>query len=162
MNQFGNRTRLVGGFKKKKVKIAEADLGQIWDREISLRTLTKSFSVLEWRVDHAYKNWTLVLTAFKWFAGIVWASLVAQMVKKLPVMQETQVWSLGQGRSPREGNGNQLQYSCLENSMDRGACFKTTEFIPWHLFSSSQLFLFGQIKMASEILKLNRKKLNSI
>ena len=25
------------------------------------------------------------------------------------------------GRSPGEGNGNQLQYSCLENSMDRGA-----------------------------------------
>ena len=27
----------------------------------------------------------------------------------------------GLGRSPGEGNGNQLQYSCLENSMDRGA-----------------------------------------
>ena len=25
------------------------------------------------------------------------------------------------GRSPEEGNGNLLQYSCLENSMDRGA-----------------------------------------
>ena len=25
------------------------------------------------------------------------------------------------GRSPREGNGNPLQYSCLENPMDRGA-----------------------------------------
>ena len=28
--------------------------------------------------------------------------------------------SLGSGRSPGEGNGNPLQYSCLENSMDRG------------------------------------------
>ena len=28
----------------------------------------------------------------------------------------------GLGRSPGEGNGNPLQYSCLENSMDRGAC----------------------------------------
>ena len=27
----------------------------------------------------------------------------------------------GLGRSPGEGNGNQLQYSCLENPMDRGA-----------------------------------------
>ena len=27
----------------------------------------------------------------------------------------------GSGRSPREGNGYLLQYSCLENSMDRGA-----------------------------------------
>ena len=27
----------------------------------------------------------------------------------------------GSGRSPGEGNGNPLQYSCLENSMDEGA-----------------------------------------
>jgi len=25
------------------------------------------------------------------------------------------------GRSPREGNGSPLQYSCMENSMDAGA-----------------------------------------
>ena len=97
-----------------------------------------------------------------------WASLVAQLVKKPPAMQETWVRSLGwedplekgkathsifwpgefhgldspcgfpggshgkvsacnvgdlgsipgSGRSPREGNGNPLQYFCLENSMD--------------------------------------------
>ena len=29
------------------------------------------------------------------------------------------------GRSPGEGNGNLLQYSCLENSMDRGAWWAT-------------------------------------
>ena len=29
---------------------------------------------------------------------------------------------LGLGRSPGGGNGNLLQYSCLENPMDRGAC----------------------------------------
>ena len=27
----------------------------------------------------------------------------------------------GSGRSPGEGNGNPLQFSCLENLMDRGA-----------------------------------------
>ena len=27
----------------------------------------------------------------------------------------------GLGRSPGKGNGNPLQYSCLENPMDRGA-----------------------------------------
>ena len=27
----------------------------------------------------------------------------------------------GSGRSPGEGNGNPLRYSCLENPMDRGA-----------------------------------------
>ena len=30
-------------------------------------------------------------------------------------------WIPGSGRSPREGNGNPLQYSCLENPTDRGA-----------------------------------------
>ena len=30
--------------------------------------------------------------------------------------------SPGLGRSPREGNGNPLQYYCLENPIDRGAC----------------------------------------
>ena len=28
----------------------------------------------------------------------------------------------GSGRSPGGGNGNPLQYSCLENPMDKGAC----------------------------------------
>ena len=31
----------------------------------------------------------------------------------------------GSGRSPGEGNGNPLQYSCLENSMDREALWAT-------------------------------------
>ena len=42
-------------------------------------------------------------------------------------MQETQeVGSIpGSGRSPGGGNGNLLQYSCLENLMDRGAWWAT-------------------------------------
>ena len=35
----------------------------------------------------------------------------------------------GLGRSPGEGNGNPLQYSCLGNSMDRGAWRAT--YSPW-------------------------------
>jgi len=31
----------------------------------------------------------------------------------------------GSRRSPGEGNGNPLQYSCLENPMDRGAWWAT-------------------------------------
>ena len=31
----------------------------------------------------------------------------------------------GLERSPEEGNGNPFQYSCLENPMDRGACWAT-------------------------------------
>ena len=35
----------------------------------------------------------------------------------------------GSRRSPLEGNGNPLQYSCLENIMDRGACRATVHWI---------------------------------
>ena len=41
------------------------------------------------------------------------------MVKNLPAMQETQVQSLDR-EDPLEGNGNTLQFFCLENSMDGG------------------------------------------
>ena len=34
-------------------------------------------------------------------------------------------WIPGSGSSPGEGNGNPLQYSCLENPMDRGARLAT-------------------------------------
>ena len=54
----------------------------------------------------------------------------------------------GQGRSPGEGNGNPLQYSCLENPMDGGAwqatvhggCKEsdTTEQLHFHTFFSDQ------------------------
>ena len=49
------------------------------------------------------------------------ASLIAQLVKNLPPVQKTWLQSPGLGRSPRGGSGNPLQYSCLENPMDRGA-----------------------------------------
>ena len=35
--------------------------------------------------------------------------------------------SPGSGRSPGEGNGNPLQYSCLENARDRGAWWATVQ-----------------------------------
>ena len=44
------------------------------------------------------------------------------MVKNLLAVQETQVQSLGRKDSLEKGMaGNPLQYSCLENSMNRGA-----------------------------------------
>ena len=45
------------------------------------------------------------------------AFLVAQMVKNPPAMWETWVQSLGGFRGE---HGSPLQYSCLENPMDRG------------------------------------------
>ena len=44
------------------------------------------------------------------------------MVKHLSAHNEEDPGSIpGSGRYPGEGNGNPLQYSCLENSMDGGA-----------------------------------------
>ena len=42
------------------------------------------------------------------------------VVKNLPAMQETGLIPESR-RSPGGGHGHPLQYSCLENSMDRGA-----------------------------------------
>ena len=49
------------------------------------------------------------------------ASSVAQRKRIHLPMQEMCVWSLIQEASPREGNDNPLRYSCLGNSMNRGA-----------------------------------------
>ena len=49
---------------------------------------------------------------------------MAQIVKNLPAMQRYgfDPWV---EKIPGEWNGNPLQYSCLENSMDRGAWWAT-------------------------------------
>ena len=49
------------------------------------------------------------------------APLVAQMVKNLPCNVGDLGLIPGFGKSPGEGDGYPLQYSCLENPMDRGA-----------------------------------------
>ena len=54
------------------------------------------------------------------FLGGEGASLAAQRVNNLPATQETWVQSLNLEDSPGGGNGYPLQYSCLENPMDRG------------------------------------------
>ena len=67
-----------------------------------------------------------------WSASCIWpisvyiigprVSLVAQRVKDLPAMQKTEVQPLGRKETLEKGMAtNPLQYSCLENSMDRGA-----------------------------------------
>ena len=43
------------------------------------------------------------------------------VVKNLPASAGDVGLIAGSGRSPREGNGNSLQYPCLENPVDRGA-----------------------------------------
>ena len=58
---------------------------------------------------------------FVYINGLTGASLVAQMAKN-PSANAGDVGLIpGLGRSPGEGNGNPLKYSCLVNSKNRGA-----------------------------------------
>ena len=87
-------------------------------------------------------NWSILSDCVAWdgFSGLtspastkgkrmvfLKISLVAQWVKNLSATQETacnagdQNLIPGLGRFPEGGHGNPFQYSCLENSMDRGA-----------------------------------------
>ena len=71
------------------------------------------------------------MRTFNTYSLKFWASLVAQLVKNPFAMQESTCNAGEQGsipgskRSPGEGNGNPLQYSCLENPMDREAWWAT-------------------------------------
>ena len=47
------------------------------------------------------------------------------MVKNLPANAGDMSSVLGSGRSPGDGNGNPLQYSCLGNPMDKEAWWAT-------------------------------------
>ena len=67
------------------------------------------------------------------YLGLFMASLVAQMVKNLPAGDTRDSGSVpGSGRSPGEGNGYPFQYSCPDNSMDRGAWWAMV-----HVFTKS-------------------------
>ena len=62
---------------------------------------------------------------------VVEASQVVLVVKNSPVNAgdvRNTVLIPGSGRSPGEGHGNLLQYSCLENPMDRGSL---AGYSPW-------------------------------
>ena len=78
-------------------------------------------------------------TTFKAFSGFILLFFL-QGLRRMPVLQRTNPQALyglprrlsegeardrgsipGWGRSPGEGNGNPLQYFCLENPMDGGA-----------------------------------------
>ena len=62
------------------------------------------------------------------FKEISWASQVALVVKNPPA-NARDIRDAGSiprlGSYPRGGHGNPLQYSCLENPMDRGAWWAT-------------------------------------
>ena len=68
-------------------------------------------------------------------------------VRNLPVNPGDTSLSPGSGRSPGGGNGNLLQYSCLENVMDRGALWATVHRVT---------------KSWTQLKRLNNKLLNNL
>ena len=84
---------------------------------------------------------TEVMMGEKTFYNILLVfTLTAQSVKNLPYSVGDLGLIPGSGRSDREGNGYPLQYSCLENPMDRGAwwaivhesAYSQTWLMDWH------------------------------
>ena len=92
---------------------------------------------------------------------MLWPSLVAQLVKNLPAVWEMWVHSW-LGRFPGEGNGNPLQYSCLENPMERGAWLptihevaKSQTWLKWlstHTYARLIFLLLQEVKWWSKVL----------
>ena len=84
----------------------------------SLVPTTTLFTLVYWESQGQMKFF-MAASLCDWFPHV--ASLVGQRVKNLPAMQKTRVRSLGQEDPPGEGKGYPLQYSCLENPMNRRA-----------------------------------------
>ena len=84
-----------------------------------------------------------------------WASQVVLIVKNPPASagDTRDKGSIpGSERSPGEGHGNPLQYSCLENPMDRGAWratvhrgAKSRTRLKWHVHSHYKVWFIGKI-----------------
>ena len=80
------------------------------------------------------------------------------MVKNLPVNAGDLGLTPGLRRFPGEGNGNPLQYSCLENSMDRGSGWA-----PVHGVTKSQtpLSMHAQVFRGRDRSEWRRLEMNS-
>ena len=110
----------------------EMNLGKLWetvrDRE-AWRAIVHGIVKSQTRLS----NWTTTTSKTQCFWVLTFLSMkhpdpCGAVVKNLPVNagdSRDSGLNPGLGRSTREENGNPLQYSCLENSMDRGAWWAT-------------------------------------
>ena len=85
-------------------------------------------SVLAWRIPGTVEPGGL-LSLGSHRVGHNWSNLAAAAACSVGKENACNAGDLGSipgsGRSPGEGNGNPLQYPCLENPMDRGAWWAT-------------------------------------
>ena len=92
-----------------------------WAVFLLSKTLQKRFNTFKVQTV-AKKNLPMMPTSsillWVWYA---WGFPSGSMVKNLPASAGDMSLIPRLGRSPGEGNGNPLRYSCLGNPMDRGA-----------------------------------------
>ena len=76
-----------------------------------------------WVEFHVLYSWLFILniTVYTWSSWGFPGGSAVQNPPAVQDLQETWVQSLSWEDSPRGGHGNPIQYSCLENPMDRGA-----------------------------------------
>ena len=85
---------------------------RIWLQDTKMPALRNVFSRRRQKINRESVYYSL---------SCKWASLVAKVVKNMLALQGIWFQSLGQGDGLEKGMATPLQYSCLENSMDRGA-----------------------------------------
>ena len=111
-------------------------------------------------VDAAKRDLVPVLLFLHLYNGLYWTSRGGSDSKESACNSGAPSSIPGSGRSPGEGNGYQLQYSCLENSMNRGAWQVTVHGIPkswtWQQLTSFSFFLSFFLRDTSVILGLGR------
>ena len=93
------------------------------EKKVSKLMVGKNNALEQWKSRYNH----LLLYKIHLFLKL-WALLVDLQLKNLPAMQETASIPVS-ARSPRGGNGNPLQDSCLENSVDSGAWWATVHSI---------------------------------
>ena len=124
------RTSLVTQIVKKvktKVKVAQSCL-TLWDlMDYTVHRILQA-GILEW-VAISFSRWSSQpgdWTHVSLIAGGFFTSWATREDSKESACNERGLGLIpGSGRSPGEGNGNPLRYSCLENSMDWGAWWAT-------------------------------------
>ena len=77
-------------------------------------------------IDNLYNFNQKKFLNYIWVLSVILQSFLGCLDGKESAHHEGDLGSVpGLGRSPGEGNGNPLQYTCLENSMDRGSWWVT-------------------------------------
>ena len=90
---------------------------------IPCTAIRSSLSMLICRLSHSSNNLRLLSKLQKWWVWFPGGTVVKNLPDSAGGDPGDASSILGTSRSPGVGNGSPPQYSCLENSMDRGACY---------------------------------------